>query len=140
MITQAPIRIGILGAARIAPPALVRPARAVAEVELNAVAARDPARAQAFASKHGVPRVLTSYQELLDDPDLDAVYNPLPNGLHAEWTLKALEAGKHVLCEKPFTANAAEAQTVADAARASGLVVMEAFHYRYHPLAARMVE
>jgi predicted dehydrogenase len=135
-----PLRIGVLGAARIAPPALVRPARDVAEVELTAVAARDPARAQAFASKHGVPRTLPSYQALLDDPDLEAVYNPLPNGLHAEWTLRALEAGKHVLCEKPFTSNAAEARKVADAARASGLVVMEAFHYRYHPLATRMVD
>ena len=132
------LRIGILGAAKIAPPALVRPARAVAEVEVTAVAARDPGRADAFARKHGIPRTLASYQAVVDDPDVDAVYNPLPNGLHAEWTLKALAAGKHVLCEKPFTANAAEARTVAEAAKAAGLVVMEAFHYRYHPLAERM--
>ncbi|MCU1623556.1 MAG: oxidoreductase [Frankiales bacterium] len=132
------LRIGILGAAKIAPPALVRPARAVAEVEVTAVAARDPGRADAFARKHGIPRTLASYQAVLDDPDVDAVYNPLPNGLHAEWTLKALAAGKHVLCEKPFTANAAQARTVAEAAKAAGLVVMEAFHYRYHPLAERM--
>jgi predicted dehydrogenase len=132
------LRIGILGAAKIAPPALVRPARAVDEVEVTAVAARDPGRADAFARKHGIPRTLPSYQAVLDDPDVDAVYNPLPNGLHAEWTLKALAAGKHVLCEKPFTANAAEARTVAEAAKAAGLVVMEAFHYRYHPLAERM--
>jgi predicted dehydrogenase len=132
------LRIGILGAAKIAPPALVRPARAVAEVEVTAVAARDPGRADAFARKHGIARTLPSYQAVLDDPDVDAVYNPLPNGLHAEWTLKALAAGKHVLCEKPFTANAAEARTVAEAAKAAGLVVMEAFHYRYHPLAERM--
>ena len=134
------IRIGILGAARIAPPAVVRPAREVAEAEVVAVAARDPRRAQAFADKHRLPRALPSYQALLEDDGIDAVYNPLPNGLHAEWTLKALEAGKHVLCEKPFTANAAEARTVADAAARSGLVVMEAFHYRYHPMATRMVE
>jgi predicted dehydrogenase len=132
------LRIGILGAAKIAPPALVRPAGAVAEVEVTAVAARDPGRADAFARKHGIPRTLASYQAVLDDPDVDAVYNPLPNGLHAEWTLKALAAGKHVLCEKPFTANAAQARTVAEAAKAAGLVVMEAFHYRYHPLAERM--
>ena len=134
------LRIGILGAARIAPPALVRPARLVPEAEVVAVAARDPQRAQAFADKHRVGRALPSYQALLEDDGIDAVYNPLPNGLHAEWTLKALEAGKHVLCEKPFTANAAEARTVAEAAQRSGLVVMEAFHYRYHPFASRMVE
>ena len=134
------LRIGVLGAARIAPAAVVRPAREVPEAEVVAVAARDPHRAQAFADKHRIARTLPSYQALLDDDGVDAVYNPLPNGLHAEWTLKALEAGKHVLCEKPFTANAAEARTVAEAARRSGLVVMEAFHYRYHPLAQRMVE
>jgi predicted dehydrogenase len=81
-----------------------------------------------------------TYEALLADDSLDAIYNPLPNGLHGHWTMAALEAGRHVLCEKPFTANADEAQLVADAAAASGLVVMEAFHWRYHPLAARMVE
>ena len=134
------LRIGILGAARIAPSALVRPATGVPEAAVTAVAARDPERARRFAAKHGIPTVHGSYQELLDDKDIDAVYNPLPNALHAEWTLAALAAGKHVLCEKPFTSNAAEAQQVADAAKSSGLVVMEAFHYRYHPMAARMAE
>ncbi len=87
-----------------------------------------------------MPAVHDSYADLLADPSLDAVYIPLPNGLHAQWTLAALEAGKHVLCEKPFTANAAQAREVAAAAEGSGLVVMEAFHYRYHPLAQRMAE
>jgi predicted dehydrogenase len=131
------LRIGILGAARIAPAAMIRPAQSSDEVEVVAVAARDAERARAFASKHGVPRVAGSYQELVDDPDIDAVYNPLPNGLHGRWTLAALAAGKHVLCEKPFTANAAEARTVVEAAERAGVVVMEAFHYRYHPLFAR---
>jgi predicted dehydrogenase len=103
------------------------------------VAARDRSRAEKFAARHGIPRVLPSYDELLADPDIDAVYNPLPNGLHGVWTIRAIEAGKHVLCEKPFTADAAEAERVAAvAARAPNLVVMEAFHYRYHPLVTRL--
>jgi len=132
------VRIGILGAARIAPSAVIKPARNVGEATIGAVAARDRTRADAFAAKHGVPKVHDNYDALLADPDLDAIYNPLPNGLHAEWTIAALEAGKHVLCEKPFTANAKEAEDVAAVATRTGLVVMEAFHYRYHPLAQRM--
>ncbi|MDQ1477631.1 MAG: hypothetical protein QOE62_2860 [Actinomycetota bacterium] len=134
------VRIGILGAARIAPPAVIKPARNVDEARVGAVAARDRSRADAFASKHGIPRVHDTYADLVADPELDAVYNPLPNGLHARWTIAALEAGKHVLCEKPFTANAQEAEAVAAVAERTGLVVMEAFHYRYHPLAHRMRE
>jgi predicted dehydrogenase len=134
------LRIGVLGAARIAPTALIAPARSVDGVQVAAVAARDPARARAFAAKHGIARVLDDYDQLVRDEQLDAVYIPLPNGAHAKWALAALAAGKHVLCEKPFTANAAEARAVAEAAEGSGLVVMEAFHYRYHPLAARMRE
>jgi predicted dehydrogenase len=134
------LTIGCLGAARIAPAALTKPAAANAGVVCAAVAARDPDRARAFASKHDIPKVHETYEALLADDELDAVYNPLPNGLHGVWTRRALDAGKHVLCEKPFTANAAEAQDVADAAAASGLVVMEAFHWRYHPMAARMLE
>jgi predicted dehydrogenase len=120
--------------------ALIRPARAVPDATVTAVAARDVARARAFAGKHGIPRVHLTYAELLADPDIDAVYIPLPNGLHAEWTIAALKAGKHVLCEKPMTANADEAREVAAAAEATGLVVMEAFHYRYHPLVGRVLE
>ena len=135
-----PLRIGTLGAARITPSALVRPARRVPEVTVTAIAARDPARARRFAARHGIPRVHDSYQALIADPDLDAIYNPLPNSLHAPWTLRAIAAGKHVLCEKPFSSNEAEAAQVADAARSAGRVVMEAFHYRYHPFASRMAE
>ncbi len=131
------MRIGILGAARIAPLALIKPARGNAEVVVAAVAARDVSRAQAFAAKHGIARVHDSYEALIADPDLDAVYNPLPNGLHGRWTRAALTAGKHVLCEKPFTANAAEAREIAELAAKSERVVMEAFHYRYHPLTLR---
>jgi predicted dehydrogenase len=133
-----PLRIGILGAARIAPLAVVKPAQRLPEATVVAVAARDLRRAQKFASKHGIPTVHESYRALLDDPTIEAVYNPLPNGLHGRWTLAAIGAGKHVLCEKPFAANADEAAEVAAIADASGLVVMEAFHYRYHPLADLM--
>jgi predicted dehydrogenase len=132
------LRIGVLGAARITPMALIRPATRVPGAAVAAVAARDPKRAAAYAKKHGIEKVHASYDDLLADDSIEAIYNPLPNALHAEWTLKALEAGKHVLCEKPFTSNEAEAKVVADAARNSGLVVMEAYHYRYHPLAERM--
>jgi predicted dehydrogenase len=138
--TGTPLRIGILGAARIAPMALIRPARGVPDVAVTAVAARDVARARAFAAKHGIARVHSSYEALLADPEIDAVYNPLPNSLHGEWSIRALAAGKHVLCEKPIAANAAEAERMAAAAERAGRVLVEAFHWRYHPLAARMRE
>jgi predicted dehydrogenase len=131
--------MGVLGAARIVPTALLRPAQSVPEVAVTAIAARDPRRARVFATRHGIPRALESYDELIDDPDIDAVYNPLPNGLHCEWTLRALAAGKHVLCEKPLASNAEEAEAMAEAAERAGRVLMEAFHWRYHPLAARMI-
>jgi predicted dehydrogenase len=120
--------------------ALLRPARDVSGVQVDAVAARDRSRAEKFASKHGIPRVHGSYDDLVSDPAIDAIYNPLPNSHHAEWTIRALEAGKHVLCEKPLAANASEAEQMRDAAERSGRVLMEAFHWRYHPLAARMLE
>ncbi len=141
-----PLKIGVLGAARIAPAALMRPARQTDGVAVAAIAARDRQRAQAFAGKWGVPTVHGSYADLIADPQLDAVYIPLPNGLHAQWMLAAIEAGKHVLCEKPFTSNAAQAREVAASLEgtakgtAKGTVVMEAFHYRYHPLARRMAD
>lgn len=135
-----PLRFGILGAAAIAPNALIKPAAASAGAEVVAVAARDRDRAAAFAAKHGIPGVHGSYEALLDDPAIDAVYNPLPNGLHGRWTVAALEAGKHVLCEKPFTANADEARAVAEVARGTDRVLMEAFHWRYHPMTARLLE
>ncbi|MDM4142903.1 MULTISPECIES: Gfo/Idh/MocA family oxidoreductase [Mycobacterium] len=134
------VRIGILGAARIAPMALIGPAKDNPEVVVTAVAARDVPRAQAFAAKHGIASVHGDYGALIADPDVDAIYNPLPNGLHGRWTRAALAAGKHVLCEKPFTANAAEAREIAALTADSGRVVMEAFHYRYHPLTLRAEE
>ncbi len=105
-----------------------------------AVAARDPDRARRFADRHRIDRVFDDYQALVDADEIDAVYIPLPNGLHGVWTVRALGAGKHVLCEKPFTANAEEAGSVVAAAAVSDRVVMEAFHYRYHPLTERVLQ
>jgi predicted dehydrogenase len=133
-----PVRIGILGASRFAPMILIKPARGNAEVVVAAVADRDVSQARAFAAKHGVARVHDSYEALIADPDLDAVYVVLPNSLHGRWTRAALAADKHVLCEKPFMANAAEAREIAELAATSDRVVMEAIQYRYHPLTLRV--
>ncbi len=135
-----PLRIGILGTARISGSALLEPAATLREVTVASVAAREKSRAEAFALRHAIPTAYGSYHDLLADPDIDAVYNPLPNSLHGLWTLNAIAAGKHVLCEKPFASNAREAQQVADAAAGAGVVVMEAMHYRYHPLIQRLRE
>ena len=140
MASSSPIRIGVLGAAAIVPAALTNPAKSVSEVQITGIAARDPKRAQGFARKHQISRVHESYTDLLADPEIDAIYNPLPNSLHAEWTIRALRAGKHVLCEKPFASNAQEAEEMAKAARETGLVLSEAFAYRYHPLTAYVKE
>ena len=134
------MRVGILGAGRIGPTALIKPAKGHSEVVVAAVAARDLTRAKDFAGKYAIARVHDSYEALIGDPDVDAIYNPLPNGLHGRWTRAALDAGKHVLCEKPFTANAAEAHEIAKMAADSDRVVMEAFHYRYHPFSLRVEE
>lgn len=119
-----PLRIGVLGAARIAESAIVTPARTVG-ARLVAVAARDRGRAETFAAAYGVERVLDSYADVIADPEVEAVYNPLANGLHAPWNLAAIAAGKHVLSEKPFAADAAEAQEVRDAGVRAGVVVVE---------------
>ncbi len=132
-----PLRIGVLGAARITPMALIAPARRVDDVEIVAVAARDRGRAEQFARRNRVEKVHASYADLIADPDIDAIYNPLPNSHHCEWTIRALEAGKHVLCEKPLASNAQEARQMAEAADRTGRILMEAFHWRYHPIAER---
>jgi predicted dehydrogenase len=132
-----PLRIGVLGAARIAELAIVKPAHATG-TRLVAIAARDPQRAKAFADTHGVERVVASYPELVADPEVEAVYNPLPNALHARWNLAAINAGKHVLSEKPFAANALDAAQVRDAGHRAGVVVADGFHYLYHPVFRRL--
>ncbi|MDT5191644.1 MAG: hypothetical protein QOI28_3895, partial [Mycobacterium sp.] len=120
--------IGVLGASRIAESAIVGPAAELGH-RLVAVAARDRSRAETFAGKYGVERVVASYQDVIDDPEVDVVYNPLANSLHAPWNLAAIEAGKPVLSEKPFARNQSEARHVADAADAAGVTVLEGFHY-----------
>lgn len=134
---MAPLRFGTLGAAAIAPAALIKPAAENADVVVAAVAARDRAHAEAFAQKHGIERVYDNYDDVIADPSLDVIYNPLPISHHREYTIKALRAGKHVLCEKSFARNAAEAEEMAAVAHETGRVLIEAFHYRYHPLFLR---
>lgn len=135
-----PIRIGILGAAGIAPRALIEPAHERDDVELAAVAARDRSRGEEFAKTHGIKQVMDSYDDIVDSPALDAIYIPLPASHHAHWSIRALQAGKHVLVEKPFAANASEARQVAEVAANSDKVLMEAFHNRYHAVMARLKE
>ncbi len=124
----------------IAPAALTDPASKNDDVVVAAVAARDRSRAEQFASKHGIETVYDTYDEVIADPTLDAIYNPLPISLHKEYSIKALRAGKHVLCEKSFSLNAAEARDMAAVGDETGLVLIEAFHYRYHPVFKKALE
>jgi predicted dehydrogenase len=133
------LRIGLLGAANISGNAITGPATR-GDHRLVVVAARDVDRARTFAAAHGVERVAATYDEVLTDPEVDLVYNPLANSLHAGWNIRALEAGKHVLSEKPFAANGAEARRVAEVARNSAGLVMEAYHYAFHPVMRRVLE
>jgi predicted dehydrogenase len=126
------MRLGLLSTANINRQILAGAAE-TSKAEVVAVGSRDGARAQAYASEHGIPKAHGSYEALLEDADVDAVYISLPNGMHHEWTMRALAAGKHVLCEKPYTRNPAEAEEAFDAAEGAGLVLTEAFMYRHHP-------
>jgi xylose dehydrogenase (NAD/NADP) len=136
------IRWGVISTANIGRWAVNPAIQASRNGKLVAVASRDEARAQAFAAAHGIPVAYGSYQALLEDPAIDAVYIPLPNSLHREWAIRAAEHGKHILCEKPLAMTAAEAEEMGAAAEASGIRLMEAFMYRFHPrteLAVRLV-
>jgi predicted dehydrogenase len=136
---MAPLKIGILGAARIADEGIVDPARVFGH-RLVAVAARDRSRAEAFAAQRGVEKVHQTYAEVIDDPEVEVVYNALVNSLHAPWNQYALNAGKHVLSEKPFARNAAEASLVRDVARTAPGQIVEGFHYLHHPVNQRLRE
>jgi xylose dehydrogenase (NAD/NADP) len=137
--TSRPLRLGILGAANIARAFTsgVAPSRSVT---VAAVASRDAGKAEAFARECGIPRSFGSYEALLADPDIDAVYNPLPNSLHAEWSIRALEAGKHVLCEKPLAMNAGEVRAMFAAAAKAGRHLVEAYPYRAQPQTLKLRE
>jgi len=134
---MAPVRWGILSTAHINRKLLAGAARS-SEVEVVAVGSRDLARARAFADEHGIPAAYGSYEELLADPAVEAIYNPLPNTMHCEWSIRALEAGKHVLCEKPMSSSIAEVEQAIAVAERTGLHLTEAFMYRHHPQAKRL--
>ncbi len=127
------LRWGVLSTASIATEKVIPGLQRAARSEVVAIASRDGARARVVADRLGIPRAHGSYEALLGDPDVDAVYIPLPNHLHAEWTKAAARAGKHVMCEKPMALTADEAQGMVDVCQAAGVVLMEAFMYRLHP-------
>jgi predicted dehydrogenase len=134
----APLRLGILSTARIN-AAILAAATAGDRVRVVAVASRSEARARRYAAENGVGSSHASYEALLADPDVDAVYISLPNSLHVDWTIRALEAGKHVLCEKPFDPDPVAVERAFDVAGGAGLVLMEAFMYRHHPQTAALL-
>lgn len=133
------IRWGVLGAASIARRRVIPAIQASSNGRVTAVASRDPARAQALADELGLPNVHADYQSLLADPEIDAIYNPLPNSEHLRWTIAALNAGKPVLCEKPFALTADDAQRMVEAARQGGVLLAEAFMYRFHPRVVKLL-
>src|SRR6185437_1740457 len=128
-----PVRWGVLGVAGIATEKVIPAMSQGAMCRIEAIASRDGGRARAAAQRLGIPRAYGSYEELLADPDIEAIYNPLPNELHIAWTEKALAAGKHVLCEKPIGLDADEARRLIAARDKSGKLVAEAFMVRFHP-------
>lgn len=140
MTTHHALNIGIIGAARVAVYAMIAPAQENPRAHVAAIAARDPVRARGFATAHGVPHVHETYSALMVDPDIDLVYIATPPAFHAEHAIAALRAGKHVLVEKPFAMNAAQAAEMVAAAGLAGRRVFEAFHYRHHALWQRIVD
>jgi D-xylose 1-dehydrogenase (NADP+, D-xylono-1,5-lactone-forming) len=138
-VSAAPVRFGILSTANINRK-VIPGAQASPKVDVLGVASRDRGRAEAYAREWGIPRAYGSYEELLADPDIEAVYISLPNTLHCEWSIAAVEAGKHVLCEKPLSRDPAEVEAAFDAAERAGRLLSEAFMYRHNPQTRRLVE
>lgn len=137
MSSLQPVRVGILGAASIAPWSMLLPAQDRDDAVVTCIASRDRSRAQALADRFQVPDTAADYAELIGRDDVDLVYNALPVSGHAEWSIRALEAGKAVLCEKPFAMDAAEARSMVAASERTGRPLIEAIHYRYHPVIRR---
>lgn len=133
------LRWGLLSTARIN-HRLIPPLRSSKRSQLAAVASRSSEKAEAYAREWNIPKAYGSYEELLHDSTIDAIYNPLPNHLHAEWTIRAAQAGKHVLCEKPLALSVAEVDAMQAAAEQAGVVVAEAFMYRHHPKTLKVKE
>jgi predicted dehydrogenase len=134
------LRIGILGASQVAVYAMIAAAKDVEGVEVVAVAARDPARARHYANQHNIAKAYADYQQLIEADDVDAVYNGLPPNLHAKWSIAAVEAGKPVLCEKPFALNVEDVEAILAAEARTDQLIMEAQHTYYHPRHARIRE
>jgi D-xylose 1-dehydrogenase (NADP+, D-xylono-1,5-lactone-forming) len=139
-MTHGKLRWGVLGTANIGRAAVNPAIQASTNGELVAVASRDPERAREFAEKASIPRWHGGYDALLEDGEVDALYIPLPNSLHREWSIRAAEAGKHVLCEKPLAVTAGQCREMAAAADANGVKLMEAFMYRFHPRTRAVVD
>jgi len=131
------LRWGLLSTARIN-RSLIGPIRSSENSQLKAVASRSESKAEAFARLWGIPTFYTDYEALLSDPEIDVIYNPLPNSLHAEWSIKALQMGKHVLCEKPITTSSRDIDAVINVAKETGRIICEAFMYRHHPQTIRV--
>lgn len=134
------LRWGIISTARIAETAFIPALRETTRGQIVAVASRDQARAQAFAGKHDIAQVFGSYEAMLVSDEIDAVYNPLPNSLHAEWTIKAAGQGVHIFCEKPLAATASEAEQMVSACRDADVLLFEAFVFLYHPMNQKLRE
>jgi len=139
-MSEKKLRWGIISTANIGKWAVIPAIQASCNGEVVAVASRDRSKGDAFAAEFGIPRTYGSYEAILDDDSIDAVYIPLPNSLHCEWTIKAAEKGKHILCEKPLALNAAECGEMERAAEANGVKLMEAFMYRFHPQTEKVIE
>jgi xylose dehydrogenase (NAD/NADP) len=139
-MVETKIHWGVLSTANIGRVAVIPAIQSSRNGVVSAVASRDAQKGAEFASKSGIPKSFGSYEALLDDPDIDAVYIPMPNSLHYDWTIKAARAGKHILCEKPLALNAIQCQEMDAAAKENHVVLMEAFMYRFHPRTEKCIE